>query len=352
MSEIAIRVEGHAGRITLQRPKALNALTYDMIRAINAALDDWQDDDAVQMILIDAVGDKAFCAGGDIADLYRTGMAGDFAYGQRFWADEYRLNAKIATYPKPTVSFMQGFTMGGGVGIGCHCAHRVVNEASVVAMPECGIGLVPDVGGSLILARAPGHLGVYLGTTTRRVAGMDILYTGFGDHLVALADWEDCKARLLQSCDPSTLPISSQDEVLASAELVKMRPWIDACFSSDSLDAILTSLTEASDDPNTADLANESLKALSRNSPLAMACTVKMIQTLQAPGTDLRRALQQEYRFTSRAMEHGDFLEGIRAAIIDKDRNPKWKHEIDSVPIKDIETMLASLKKEELRWET
>ncbi len=350
MSEIAIRIEGHAGRITLQRPKALNALTYDMIRAIDAALDEWQDNDTVQMILIDAEGDKAFCAGGDIADLYRTGMAGDFAYGQTFWADEYRLNAKIAAYPKPTVSFMQGFTMGGGVGIGCHCAHRVVNGNSVVAMPECGIGLVPDVGGSLILARAPGHLGVYLGTTTRRVAGMDILYTGFGDHLVPLAEWEDTKARLLQSCDPATLPICPDDEILETAGLTQIRPWVDRHFDAPDLDAILTNLRQPLNED--ADLASDSLKALARNSPLAMACTVKMIQNLQAPGTNLRTALQQEYRFTSRAMEHGDFLEGIRAAIIDKDRTPKWKHELDSVPIKDIETMIASLKAEELRWET
>ncbi len=178
MTDIDIRQQGRAGRITLNRPKALNALTYDMIRAIEAALDAWRDDDAVKLILIDAIGDRAFCAGGDIADLYRTGTAGDFAYGQQFWRDEYRMNAKLAEYPKPVVSFLQGFTMGGGVGVGCHASHRIVGDTSQIAMPECGIGLVPDVGGSLILARAPGHLGEYLGLTASRMGPGDAIHVG------------------------------------------------------------------------------------------------------------------------------------------------------------------------------
>ena len=159
MSNVWIRIEGVAGRITLQRPDALNAMTYDMCRAIEAALDGWRDDPAVTLVIFDAEGERAFCAGGDIADLYATGRAGDFAYGQTFWADEYRLNHNIFTYPKPVVSFLQGFTMGGGVGIGCHGSHRIVGETSHIAMPECGIGLVPDVGGSLMLALAPGRVG-------------------------------------------------------------------------------------------------------------------------------------------------------------------------------------------------
>ena len=164
-AEIHIRKEGRAGRITLDRPKALNALTYDMALAIGAALDQWRDDGAVDLVIIDALGDKAFCAGGDIQKLYDTGRAGDFAYGRRFWADEYRLNARIAEYPKPYVALMQGFVMGGGVGISCHGSHRIVCASTRIAMPECGIGLVPDVGGSLLLARAPGRLGEYVGCT-------------------------------------------------------------------------------------------------------------------------------------------------------------------------------------------
>jgi len=178
MSDIHIRTEGRAGRITLTRPKALNALSYAMCVAIEDALDAWAGDPAVALVLIDAEGDKAFCAGGDIAEMYRTGMAGDYAYGRRFWRDEYRMNAKLAEYPKPVVSFLHGFVMGGGVGLGGHCSHRVVCESTQVSMPEVSIGFVPDVGGSYLLARAPGRLGEYLGLTAARMgAGDCLLYT-------------------------------------------------------------------------------------------------------------------------------------------------------------------------------
>ncbi len=174
MTDINIRTQGRAGRITLTRPpKALNAVTYDMCTAIEAALDAWRDDDAVALVVIDAEGDKAFSAGGDIADLYATGKAGDFAYGRTFWRDEYRMNAKIHEYSKPIVSFLQGFTMGGGMGVGCHGSHRVVGETSQIAMPEVGIGLVPDVGGSMILANAPGgHLAPTRASPARAWGGL------------------------------------------------------------------------------------------------------------------------------------------------------------------------------------
>src|SRR6056300_1702778 len=176
MTDIHIRITGRAGRITLNRPKALNALTYDMCLAMEQALLAWRDDPAVDMVVIDATGDRAFCAGGDIADLYASGLRGDYAYGQTFWAAEYRLNALIYHYPKPYIAFMQGFTMGGGVGISCHGSHRIVGETSQIAMPECGIGLIPDVGGSYILACAPGYLGEYLGLTAARMAAADAIY--------------------------------------------------------------------------------------------------------------------------------------------------------------------------------
>ena len=179
MSDIIARIEGVAGRITLNRPKALNALTWDMVTDIEAALDAWADDDAVQLIILDAIGEKAFCSGGDIAEIYATGKAGDYAYGQKFWRDEYRLNRKIYHYGKPFISFMHGFTMGGGVGVGGHGSHRIIGETTQIAMPEVGIGLVPDVGGSLILAKAPGHIGEYLGLTGARIAPADAIYAGF-----------------------------------------------------------------------------------------------------------------------------------------------------------------------------
>jgi len=150
MSDLIVQVEGTAGRITLNRAKALNALTYEMCLEIEAALDLWEADPKVTVIILDAAGDRAFCSGGDITVMYETAKAGNFEYGRKFWTDEYRLNAKLATSPKPIVSFLHGFTMGGGVGLGCHVSHRVVCANSQIAMPECSIGLVPDVGGSLL----------------------------------------------------------------------------------------------------------------------------------------------------------------------------------------------------------
>ncbi|MEM7643436.1 MAG: enoyl-CoA hydratase/isomerase family protein, partial [Pseudomonadota bacterium] len=177
-TDIHIRKEGRAGRITLDRPDALNALTWDMCLEIEKALDLWHLDDDVHLLLIDGAPGRAFCAGGDIAEMHAAGTRGDYAYGQRFWADEYRMNAKLFRFPKPVVTFLHGFTMGGGVGVGCHASHRITDDTSRIAMPECAIGLVPDVGGTLILARAPGRLGEYLGTTGHRMGPGDAIHAG------------------------------------------------------------------------------------------------------------------------------------------------------------------------------
>ncbi|MFU8881866.1 MAG: enoyl-CoA hydratase/isomerase family protein [Rhodobacterales bacterium] len=336
MSDIHIRVEGRAGRITLTRPQALHALTYDMVLAIEAALDRWRDDPAVAVVIMDATGDKAFCAGGDIAELYARGMAGDFAYGRRFWADEYRMNAKLAEYPKPVVSLMQGFIMGGGVGLGCHVSHRIIGATSRIAMPECGIGLVPDVGGSLLLARAPGRMGAYLGLTAARLAAGDTIAAGFADTFIPEARWDALTAQLCQSGDVQT--IRQFSEKAPQGPLSGAQTRIDTLFGGNSLRDILTGLQA---DPD--DFAASALKAVLRNSPLAMACTLEILSRLRAPGAGIRDALDLEYRVTWRAMEQGDFLEGIRAAIIDKDRKPVWKHTIDALPQQAVTDMLMPL---------
>ncbi|MCB2115721.1 MAG: enoyl-CoA hydratase/isomerase family protein [Rhodobacteraceae bacterium] len=342
MADIAIRKEGRAGRITLNRPQALNALTYQMCLEIDAALIAWRDDPEVALVLIDAEGTRAFCAGGDIAEMYATGTAGDYAYGRRFWHDEYRMNDRIAAYPKPVVSFLQGFTMGGGVGVGCHGSHRIVGETSQIAMPECGIGLVPDVGGSFILARAPGHLGAYVGTTGARLGPADAILVGFADLFVPEAGWEALKARLIVTGDPAEIVATpAPDGRLAAAQ-----DEIDAHFGKPDLAAIAKALG-ASGTP----FAAEALKALTRAAPLSAACTVAMIRRL-GPVATLREALALEYRFTYRSMQHADFLEGIRAQIIDKDRNPRWRHAgPGAVPREDVDFMLAPLGDAELSFE-
>ncbi|MEM9349438.1 MAG: enoyl-CoA hydratase/isomerase family protein [Pseudomonadota bacterium] len=334
MPDLLTATEGRAGRITLNRPKALNALTHQMCLDIEATLDAWANDPAIELILIDASGDRAFCAGGDIAKMYETGMAGDYSYGRQFWQDEYRLNAKIAHYSKPIVSFLQGFTMGGGVGIGCHASHRIVGETSQIAMPEVSIGLVPDVGGSLLLAHAPGQLGAYLGVTAARMDAGNAIYAGFADHFIPEESWPALKSTLAER----------GVEALASHPA----PAPSLANDADSLKDIFatSNLPEVAERAQGTDIA----KRLARHSPLAMACALKIIERL-TDTRDITEALNLEYRFTARSMEHGDFLEGIRAQIIDKDKNPAWRHDPHTLQDSDVDQMLAPLGAEELNLE-
>ncbi len=344
MSDISIRKSGRAGRITLTRPKALNALSYDMCIAIEKAIDDWRDDPEVAVIVLDAVGEKAFCAGGDVAQLYETGKAGDFDFARRFWADEYRLNNKLHGYPKPVISFMQGFTMGGGVGIGCHGSHRVVGESSKIAMPECGIGLVPDVGGTLLLAQAPGRMGEYLGLTGARMGANDVLRAGFADYFIPEAKWPNLIAQLEENGDPFILDRAATTP--PPSKLAEVQEEVDHLFNRESLSEINAALSMSD-----SDFAVGTLKTLRRNSPLSMACTLEMLRRLRGPGIGMVPALAQEYRFTARSLEKGDFIEGVRAAIIDKDRSPNWQHADWNIPQADVDAMLAPLGDNELKLE-
>lgn len=343
MPDILIRREGCAGRITLTRPKALNALTYDMCLAIDQALIAWENDPDIALLLIDAEGEKAFCAGGDIAELYATGMAGDFAYGRRFWADEYRMNARLFAFPKPVVSFLQGFTMGGGVGVGCHGSHRIVCAGSQIAMPECGIGLVPDVGGSLILARAPGRLGEFLGTTGSRMGPADAIHAGFADYHIPQAAWAGLKSALIDSGDAALIDAAATDP--GPAPLTEWSAQIDTHFAGETLLDILNSLNSEA-----GAFTQSTLKKLSHPSPLAMSAAVQLVRRVRGPDT-IRYALEQEYRYTYRACEVGEFLEGIRAAIIDKDRQPRWRHDsIHDVSAVDVSQMLMPLPEGSQLW--
>lgn len=344
MADIDIRVEGAVGRMTLNRPKALNALTYDMCMQVERALDAWRDDPAVSVILLDGVGERAFCAGGDIQELYERGKAGDLAFGQKFWRDEYRMNAKMAEYPKPVVSLLQGFTMGGGVGVGCHGSHRIVCESSQISMPEVGIGLVPDVGGSFILANAPGRLGEYLGSTATRMGPADAILTGFADLFVPEDRWPALVAAIIDSGDAGV--IDGFMETPPTGRLLSELGQINLHFAGETLGDIKRSL-----DHDGGEWAQKTLTALSRNAPLSMACAVEMVHRLRG-ATSIRRALELEYRFTFRAMEHGDFIEGIRAAIIDKDRTPRWRHDgIDALAGLDVVNMLMPLGADALTFE-
>lgn len=331
-STLSIRRDGRAGRITLCRPSALNALNHEMVGQIAHALEEWRGDDAVDLVLLDAEGERAFCAGGDIQALFHAGKAGDTAAAQRFWRDEYRLVSQISSYPKPVVAFLHGFVFGGGVGIGCHASHRIVCETTRISLPECAIGLVPDVGSTLLLGAAPGHLGEFLGLTgTRMEAGLAIR-AGFADGFVPELHWRKLKQALCRNGDSRDI-----DLAFASPPACSFSPCdfetIYHCFSADSMRDI--ALTAEGND-----LLSKSMEAAS---PLSLAVALQLIRQARRLDT-IQAALEAEFRFTARSLAQSDFLEGVRAAVIDKDKSPLWQHgSVSQVTDEDVAKFLGPL---------
>ncbi|MDN5569196.1 MAG: enoyl-CoA hydratase/isomerase family protein, partial [Paracoccus sp. (in: a-proteobacteria)] len=263
MEDLNIRIQGRAGRITLTREKALNALTHDMALATLNALNDWRDDPEVALVIMDAAGDRAFCAGGDIAAVYHAGRAGDHQVGRNFFRDEYQMNAAIADFPKPVVAFMQGFVMGGGVGLGGHASHRIVGDTTRIAMPESGIGLIPDVGGTWLLGRAPGRIGEYLALTGARMGPGDAIHAGFADTYLPEADWPALIATLEKTGDIRQIKgFDAPAATLADRDL--------SAFGGRHVADIINAVQVAGD--------TDSLKALQRNSPLSMAAGLVMVR--------------------------------------------------------------------------
>ena len=317
--DILIRREGRAGRITLNRPKALNALTHPMILEITRTLQDWETNPAVEVVILDATGERALCSGGDVMSLYDSWRQGpDFA--RTFWADEYRLNAMIAAYGKPFLALMDGIVMGGGIGLSGHASHRIVTERSMLAMPETGIGLVPDVGGTWLLSHAPGKVGTYLGLTGARMSGADAIYARFADtyvpskHLVELVD-------ALREADRSTV-----DEVIAefsianpASELHGIAGEIDEAFAAGTVEAIVEALSR-----NPSPWAAKTVAGLKTKSPRALKATLAAVRQARTLPS-IEAALDVEYRLVTRLFEDGEFVEGVRALLVDKDRAPKWR---------------------------
>lgn len=320
-----IRQEGNTGRITLNRPSSLNAITHGMIRAIYNALVEWQRDDSVRLVVIDAAGDRAFCAGGDLGELYRSGMDRDFAYGRSFWQDEYVLNNLIANYAKPYVAVMDRLILGGGVGLTAHGSLRLVTERTGIAMPECNVGLVPDVGVTAILGRAPGFLGEFIGLTGYRMDAADAIYAGFADVLVNSDNLPDLIGSIVADGDVSSVKKFARKA--PSFFLKDRQKSIDEIFGGDSLNDIMATLAGCD-----ADWLVDAFDRVRSASPLSLLAAFGLIR-LARENPGIREALRREYRFTASAMEHGDFLEGIRAAVIDKDKSPNWKYRtVEEVP--------------------
>lgn len=343
MNEVICRVEGEVGRLTLNRPDALNALTLGMVETMDTQLRAWAMDEAVKLVLIDAAGGRAFCAGGDVQQLYQCMLAGDLAPARTFFASEYELNRLIARYSKPVVAIMHGIVIGGGVGISAHAAHRIVTDRTLLALPECAIGLIPDVGTSLLLARAPGRLGEYIGLTGARLSGADAIFSGFADTYVPSDQLEGFVIALLD--DPHPAMIDCLGWTPEASKLEGMTAEIERDFAPSNATDIAAKLVAS-----TAPWAPAALKSMRQAAPLSIHCALRAIHTARATDT-IEAALTNEYRFAMRALTHGDFQEGIRAAVIDKDRKPKWANaDLGHVADPDIEAMFASLGADELNW--
>ena len=278
----------------------------------------WIDDKSVKLVIVDAEGERAFCAGGDIVEIYKEGITGKHDNALQFWRDEYRLNALIANYPKPYVAFMDGFVMGGGVGISAHGSQRIVTEQTKLAMPECAIGLVPDVGGSLLLGLMPGYCGEYVGLTGARLNGADCLYANVADVIVTSNKLSDLKDVLHSRGDLTA--IDDFAVVPEQSKLAQHQLQIDAIFSLDSVEAISEALAESG-----APFVESALKGLNAGSPLAQKVALSFIRSAREHKS-IALALRDEFRFVSRSVLGGEFVEGIRAAVIDKDRSPQWKY--------------------------
>jgi enoyl-CoA hydratase len=313
--EVLVRRSGQVGHLVLNRPRAINSLTHAMVRRLDAALTAWERDESVRTILVTGAGERGLCAGGDIRAVYEDARVGGHA-AREFWREEYLLNGRIARYPKPYVAIMDGIVMGGGVGISAHGDVRIVTERSRVAMPETGIGLVPDVGGTFLLARAPGGLGTHLALTGDAIGPGDALLCGLADHYIPAARLAAFTADLAGT-DPAQA-VARYAAAPPDAELAGQRSWIDACYSADTVEEILDRLAATG-----VAAAKQAAEKIAGNSPTAVKATLRSVREARRAGT-LEAALRQEYRASCASLDSPDLVEGIRAQIIDKDRRPRW----------------------------
>jgi enoyl-CoA hydratase len=318
--DVIVRAQGSLRRLTLNRPQTINALTLGMAETMTLFLRQWANDLAVSAVLIDGAGERGLCAGGDLRALYDAKKS-QGSFPAHYWATEYKLDVLIARYPKPVVALMTGLVMGGGVGISAHASHRVVTDRSAVAMPECIIGLVPDVGASFILARAPGSTGMHLALTGARMTAADAIYSGFADiHVAAtgitgipeaLADCRDAASVTARLRGLSTAP--------APGRLSAAQSWIDACYRTDTVEDVAERLRNVDHDD-----ARAAHEAIRKGSPTSLKVTLQNVREA-ASFKRVEQSFQQDYRIVLACHAGHDFIEGIRAAIVDKDRNPKWQ---------------------------
>jgi enoyl-CoA hydratase len=320
--DLIVRREGGAGVIRLNRPKAINAVTLEMFRDIDRALDAFEADPAVALILLEGAGERGLCAGGDIRALYDSSRAGG-DLGKILWREEYILNARIAKFAKPYVAFMDGIVMGGGVGLAAHGSHRIATDRTKLAMPEVGLGFFPDVGGTWLLSHSLGEIGTYFGLTGRTMNGPDAVYAGFADAVVPsgkLAALREALTKVRAGVTPAEVKVAIDGFATSetAGPVAALQSRIDGWFAYDRMNDIIAALHR-----DGSELALSTLKTLNEKSPRGMVVTLKLLRLARA-SSSLEQCLVREYRAALEVFASDDFREGVRAAVIDKDRNPKW----------------------------
>lgn len=348
--ELIAEREGALGIIRLNRPKALNALTMDMIKAIDAALDRFENDPAIGVVLLEGAGERGLCAGGDIRALHESGRNRD-GKGLNFLGTEYRLNARIEAFPKPYVAFMDGLVMGGGVGLSSHGKHRIVTERTRLAMPETGIGFLTDVGGTWLLSQTPGETGTYLALTGEMIGAGDAIYTGLADVMVPSGDLPGLRAQLARiaaegAADSVADVLKSFSAVPQTGPVEAHRSLIDATMHHDTVEEIVAALER-----ETSDFAKVAAHHLAAKSPTSLKITLRLLRLGRA-SSRLEDCLVREYRVAGHLLEGHDFYEGVRAAVIDKDRNPRWSPAtLEGVTAEQADALLVPRGEDELSFQ-
>jgi enoyl-CoA hydratase len=337
-SDIASRVDGGVGFVTLNRPKAINSLNQSMVDGLRAVLTAWEQDDAINAVVLSGAGERGLCAGGDVVAIYHSARA-DGAEARRFWHDEYLMNGQIGRFPKKYVALMDGIVMGGGVGVGAHANTRVVTETSKVAMPEVGIGFIPDVGGAYLLSRAPGSLGLHAALTGAPFSGADAIALGFADYYVPHDKLDALRQAI--AADGVESAIAAHTVEPPASQLAAQRDWIDDCYAGDTVADIVAALRGHDAPP-----ANDAADLIATRSPIALSVTLEAVRRAAKLDT-LEDVLAQDYRVSSASLRSHDLVEGIRAQLVDKDRNPKWSPaSLPQVSGADVEAYFAPVDDE------
>ena len=336
--DVLVTVGRGIGLISLNRPKAINSLTHPMVSAISQVLTEWRDDDAVSAVVLSGEGERGLCAGGDIVALYNSARA-DGSEAKTFWYDEYLMNAQIGRFNKPYIALMDGIVMGGGVGVAAHGSVRVVTDTTKMAMPEVGIGLIPDVGGTLILSRAPGLLGLHAALTGAPFGAGDAIAMGFADRFVPHDKLGEFKDAIIS--DGIDAALSAYTNEAPASDLLAQRQWIDECYAGETVEDIVAALRDHGAGP-----AVDAANLIMTRSPISLSVALEAVRRAAKLET-LEDVLRQEHRTTMGSLRSHDFVEGVRAQVIDKDRNPKWSPaSLAAVTPADVEAYFAPADRE------